>query len=440
MEKLIYVKFSEDRAPEFCIKTKIMSDDDCKIIYKSSIDGTISEHLQLMPERHQWLLERYTSDDVVINDVTRTDKGMRFAFVKGESVQAQLDRYIAQADCIHAKNLIQTYIKKMLNISAYRGDFEPDNDGKKIFGNVVMKNVDLANVSDIDMIFSNILIDDNKWNVIDYEWTFDFPIPQKFILYRALLYWKNTSNVMENHSWDELMSWGEISEKEAKVFDEMETAFQHYVAGNTETFRTKAYHECKPQYSINQMNQRIIDRQLKNEKLRIYFPTGHGYDEANAQDFYRPFVDNQYKLFEIDIKEAFTEIRLDPVEQPCALMVQEITLAGQELNYMHNGILLSEKVIGFDHNDPQIILNIAEKTGKLRVGYWVLDIDDALNLSDVLGYERRLREKQQHLIDELTVTTETTIKRQQEMIDAFTTTIWYKGYCAAKNIKRHLKK
>ncbi len=26
------------------------------------------------------------------------------------------------------------------------------------------------------------------WNVIDYEWTFDFPLPMKYIKYRSLLY------------------------------------------------------------------------------------------------------------------------------------------------------------------------------------------------------------------------------------------------------------
>lgn len=33
---------------------------------------------------------------------------------------------------------------------------------------------------DIDLIFSNIMVQGNTWIVIDYEWTFDFPVPVDF--------------------------------------------------------------------------------------------------------------------------------------------------------------------------------------------------------------------------------------------------------------------
>ena len=41
----------------------------------------------------------------------------------------------------------------------------------------------------IDMSFDNIITDqtDNKYKIIDYEWVFPFPIPVKFVIYRAVV-------------------------------------------------------------------------------------------------------------------------------------------------------------------------------------------------------------------------------------------------------------
>ena len=48
--------------------------------------------------------------------------------------------------------------------------------------------------ADIDLIFSNILLtEDGKRHVLDYEWTFEFPVPAGFLAYRAIHYYFETS-------------------------------------------------------------------------------------------------------------------------------------------------------------------------------------------------------------------------------------------------------
>ena len=44
-------------------------------------------------------------------------------------------------------------------------------------------------MSNIDLVPANILILKDRQVVIDYEWTFDFPVPADFILYRMIHYY-----------------------------------------------------------------------------------------------------------------------------------------------------------------------------------------------------------------------------------------------------------
>ncbi|MBC5686654.1 hypothetical protein H8R94_08600 [Roseburia sp. NSJ-9] len=445
MEKTIYIKFSEDRAPEFCSKTRIAIADGNKVIYKSDPNGQISEHLALMPEKHQWLVERYGDTAIDINDVKRTDKGMQFAFVSGESIQSKLDLYILQGNEKKVRQLLNEYVERLLRHGSYRGDFQPNADEQKIFGNVEMRDIDLAKVSNIDMIFPNVLVDEEKWHVIDYEWTFDFEIPQKFILYRALLYWNSTSNALKNHTWEEVLDLGEISLIEAEIFEKMEACFQRYVAGETETFRTKANYECKPQFSINQINQKIIRTKIKKEPLKVYYPTEKGYDEENTCTFYWERRDDQ--AIKIDIKEAYDKLRLDPIEQSCMIRIDKVSLNGEPLSYSYNGVEMSENVIGFDHNDPQIIVDLEGKKGTFCVRYEIMYADDFEWLNEVVSYERALREEKQRYIEKIEREAQSTILEQQEiinakttMIDQFMPTVWYKAYHLTRLIKNYLNR
>lgn len=62
----------------------------------------------------------------------------------------------------------------------------------------------------VDLIFSNILIDDTTWvwNIIDYEWVFDFPLPVNYLIRRAirdnLLKWVYLFDIVHYSVQDEL--------------------------------------------------------------------------------------------------------------------------------------------------------------------------------------------------------------------------------------------
>lgn len=96
------------------------------------------------------------------------------------------------------------------------------------------------------MVLSNIFIDEKgEWTLIDYEWTFLFPIPIQFVLYRILHYYE-CSNAFRSQIgvWDLYAAAG-ISPEDREVFLEMEKHFQAYVIGNYVPLR-KLYPKISP--------------------------------------------------------------------------------------------------------------------------------------------------------------------------------------------------
>merc|ERR1712024_396694 len=46
---------------------------------------------------------------------------------------------------------------------------------------------DIISIANVDLNFGNIFVDQhNNFEVIDYEWVFEFDTPKEFIIYRAL--------------------------------------------------------------------------------------------------------------------------------------------------------------------------------------------------------------------------------------------------------------
>jgi len=86
------------------------------------------------------------------------------------------------------------------------------------------------------MIFENILVDDDKYTCIDYEWFFDFQIPDEFVKYRSIYYFYiNNKKILsdKNISLDELCNCVNIAESNINTFAEMEENFQKWVVGDS---------------------------------------------------------------------------------------------------------------------------------------------------------------------------------------------------------------
>ena len=110
-------------------------------------------------------------------------------------------------------------------------DFHVTEAFQRMFGEVMeLEGYTAAKNVSFDMVAANIVLSDNKIYILDYEWTFDFAVPLKFILYRSILL-NAALFVIPKEKKKILMEKMDISEKEYELFLQMEIAFQKYVTG-----------------------------------------------------------------------------------------------------------------------------------------------------------------------------------------------------------------
>ena len=92
-------------------------------------------------------------------------------------------------------------------------------------------------VADIDMIPSNIIIHNGKGTVIDYEWTFQFPLPTAYLTFRTILFWYAEAGGNTLFTWEELREMFGFTEQNEHTFRRFEAHFQEYILGGKVAMR-----------------------------------------------------------------------------------------------------------------------------------------------------------------------------------------------------------
>ena len=207
-----YVKYSNDRADAFRIKTILKEDAAGKKIEKHPLSDAAQNHIRKTYEAYAKLDERYRGGELSINRCKLEKSGQEGAYLSleyltGTSLTELLDEKLESGDWKGFQALFEEYVRKI----SYREE-EP--------------------VADYDLIFANILVSaDNTWNVIDYEWTFNRPIETKEIAFRAVYCY-----LLENEKRNKL-NLNLITEKlgitqvDMEQYRKQEMDFQKYVTG-----------------------------------------------------------------------------------------------------------------------------------------------------------------------------------------------------------------
>ena len=123
---------------------------------------------------------------------------------------------------------MESYRDELNRLYEKTEEFQMTADFRDIFGEPDLPaGLPAAKNADIDLIFQNILEQDGLWHVIDYEWTFPFPIPIKYILYRAIFFYAHQNEFRKSRLFNEdtFVRFG-ISPRERECFDQMEASFQ----------------------------------------------------------------------------------------------------------------------------------------------------------------------------------------------------------------------
>ncbi len=280
--KSVYNKFSNDRRVEFAIRTEILEDENSRVVRKHNLYSEGEDYMDQMVEVYDSLRSRFAGlDRVAVLPCKRIKNGVEFPFIKGETVHRLLKEKITKGDKAELFRALEDYLS-VVTYQDHASQFQMTDRFQEVFGDAesVWFGKPAVDVSDIDMIPSNLIIDEEtgKWTIIDYEWTFLCPVPMKYLRFRSILFWYNECQGHTLATWAELMNFLGVTKEEERQFRAWENHFQSFILNGKVPFREE--NEMLPGDYVNVpeiLNYRKINETKENTV--IYVDYGDGYEE-----------------------------------------------------------------------------------------------------------------------------------------------------------------
>lgn len=327
----VYCKFSNDRDPKYAIRTEILRDGRVR---KSALKPEGREHLKAIVKACRGLKEKYEGSGLEVVCFDEEGDGIVSPLVSGVSLERLLDEAALCGNEARIKELLARY----RGFAEYRPDYA---------------------LTDLDMSFSNVLIDGDSWKLIDPEWVEYEAGGATKAMARALFIY---------------LSADEARGKLTGLF----TQCLGTEPAEEDVFRKKIAGERVP---LGRMNAILanevtdikgemgrLDAEKRLSEPRIYFDRGSGFSEADSiRPEIRRIAEKKYEL-KFAAEAGIKTLRFDPCMCVCALGVEEASFNGKKLKLKTNGRSIGRGYV-FNGEDPNILFSLKGATGELKFIY-----------------------------------------------------------------------
>lgn len=387
-ERVIYSKFSNERVENFQIRTDIIKNEQGKkIVRKIPLDSEAVTHVQNIFDLYQTLQKNNQNKDIIFNVCEKEADCVRFEYVEGENVEETLRKLLLQGRVKQAENLIDeivNWVHDMTNTT-----FTETEEFRNVFGECSLEGVPAVNGADIDITFGNIICQNGKWNILDYEWTYLFPVPTNYILYR-LLY---------DQASDEIRQWGlcekyGISDEERKIYYQME---RHFMAEYVykDRYVLSGSQIIKPKFIINED---VLRKNIESgSAVKVYYDYGDGLSEMNVNYF--PCKTEGNSSIDIPINDKTVHLRIDPMECSGIVHLENVKAYVDKeeyaIEYNVNGVASSNQYFVYDTEDPWIYFpNIKPGTTSIHLNIRIDKVSREL-IDEVVRQNKELKKERE---------------------------------------------
>ena len=342
-----YVRYSNDRAPQFQICTEILSrpaNEKQRIVRKRPLCEDAAEHVSSMAGSCESLTERFEGGELLVNQckLAQADElpCAEFDFAKGVTLASLLDKALDRGDEKEFQRLFKEYLRRI--------DYHSDMP-----------------VTDFDLVFSNFLVDGDTWTLIDYEWTFGKAMETRELAFRAIYCYLLEDEKRERLPMDWVLEELKITPEEADAYRVQEQEFQKYVEGQ--------------KLSMAKLREKIGKKIVKPWKLienyqdteqifrvQVYENVGNGYQEEQSYFVEDAFISDKQAELELKVSGNVKTLRIDPIMDSCVVKVLEMTFNGERVPLEKKKVLLvngrssggEQPSIVFPTADPNLGINI----------------------------------------------------------------------------------
>lgn len=347
-----YVKYSNDRAPEYAIRTEIIREQNGRAcVRKYPLTALASDHVRGMAVAYENLVEKYRGGNLEINACRLVEEKegpfAEFEYVDGVPLSVYMDKCLDRDDLEGFHRYFREYVERI----GYHSEYP---------------------VADFDLIFANILVSGETWTLIDYEWTFGKPIDTKELAFRAVYCYLLENQKRNKLKLDLILKELDITEAEAEAFREQERDFQKFVTGDR-----MAMAEMRDLLGGRLIvPQKWIDRCQDSEKgnrVQVYEDTGRGFNEEESYFVREAYRGENLIELELEVGGNVRMLRLDPAMDSCMVKILEMTFNGVAVPLQKRSILLAngriakpqdreesyQPVIVFPTADPNINIDVS---------------------------------------------------------------------------------
>lgn len=243
MKRVIYCKYNQNRASRFQTKTKICQTENKLFIEKQALTEKAIVHVKSFRKNYESVKNIYPKIELI--PCQMNEEIVHYPFIKGKNIDKLLKENVSSWDglFVFLKNIIDDLF--LVN-PENKCHFEMTEGFIELFGNVDCANDICIQPCNLDMIFDNLIFteDHEKVKAFDYEWVCDFPVPEKYVIYRVLcrFYDKYFGYISAKYSFDKYIEKFDFSQEEQIRYRKMEDAFINYIYTDGEpAFQAEQY-------------------------------------------------------------------------------------------------------------------------------------------------------------------------------------------------------
>lgn len=317
MDEILYSKYSNERSRSFAFRTDILEGKAGYYVEKKALYPEGKAHVDEIYRWYEKLTGIYQEIGFACNRCEKTEDGVRLEYLEGQTLEEFLDGLLEKGCVEEAKERLMSYLEQVRTL--YDKElFQVTEHFEKVFGREkAPEGMTCAEITNIDMVCENVVLTAPP-TVLDYEWTFDFPVPCQFVLYRIIHYYIATHSAREILSEEAFCEAFCITREMREYFDRMESHFQEYLTQGHIPMR-EMFASMTPGVGNEQM--------VTGEQLQIFFMTDGGYQPENSVSY--PIMDNHVSCT-VKLPEGCPMLRIDPGDHPCAVYLEKVLFDGQK--------------------------------------------------------------------------------------------------------------
>lgn len=323
-EKILYTKYSNERSRAFALRTQIASRAGERFVEKAALYPEGTAHVESLREKEKLLAPVYEKNGWSCNTCIPNGAGaapgtVRLQYLEGSTLEEQLDTLLLRDETDQAEALLMQFLKALQEIHK-DGEFFVSEEFRQVFGEIPdLPKAACGRITNIDLLSQNLITQkDGRQVVLDYEWTFSFPVPAHYLLYRVIHYYLDTNPIRRKLSAASFYEAFGITKEERGIFEQMEASFQRYMVSGMTPMR-ELFSDMTPGLSPS--------RKLVTGRMQVFYEKEGGYLPEHSCTV--PLSD-WYLEEEIPLPADCRTIRLDPCEEPCIVEFVRLSFDGKE--------------------------------------------------------------------------------------------------------------